>query len=151
MEVSKCWKIVVFQEVSLKMKNCKTFHEAQTASCLKGIIQSPRNPQPTLYQIKPHYIIEIKIFLRRYAEIYIHYLLLRYFKNAAFMSVKKWCSANVFSDTKQKHVCLKMCKVRKVLTVLREYIIFNVKWVGIRKMSEIFWAKLYCKMSDIIC
>ena len=31
-----------------------------------------------------------------------------------FFGVKKRCSPNVFSDTKQKLVCWKMCKVRKV-------------------------------------
>ena len=31
-----------------------------------------------------------------------------------FFGVKKWCSPNVFSDTKQKYVCWKICKVRKV-------------------------------------
>ena len=30
-----------------------------------------------------------------------------------FLGLKKWCSANVFSDTKQKHVCWKIFKVRK--------------------------------------
>ena len=42
-----------------------------------------------------------------------------------------------------------MCKSERFLTVLREHIIFNVKWVDIRKTSEVFWSKLYCKMSDI--
>ena len=23
------------------------------------------------------------------------------------------------------------------------------KWVEVRKMSEVFWVKLYCKMSDV--
>ena len=31
-----------------------------------------------------------------------------------FLSVKKWCSANAFPDTKQKHVYWKICKVRKI-------------------------------------
>ena len=30
-----------------------------------------------------------------------------------FLDVKKCCSVNVFSDTKQKDVCWKICKVRK--------------------------------------
>ena len=34
------------------------------------------------------------------------------------------------------------------LAVFWEHIIFNFKRVEIRKMSEVFWAKLYCKMSD---
>ena len=29
------------------------------------------------------------------------------------LGVKKGCSANIFSDTKQKHVYWKICKVRK--------------------------------------
>ena len=41
MEVSKCWKIAEFQKISIKMKNCKIFYEAQTASrnCLVSEIQ----------------------------------------------------------------------------------------------------------------
>ena len=39
MEVSKCWKIVEFLKFSFKIKKCKTFYEAQTASRLKEIIQ----------------------------------------------------------------------------------------------------------------
>ena len=43
MEVSKCLKIVEFSKISSKMKYCKTFYEAQTASHLKEIIQPPLN------------------------------------------------------------------------------------------------------------
>ena len=47
-EGSKCWQIVGFQKISIKIKNCKTFYEAQTASCFKEIIQPPptSNPPP---------------------------------------------------------------------------------------------------------
>ena len=34
-------KKVEFPESSIKMKNCKTVYEAQTASCFKEIIQAP--------------------------------------------------------------------------------------------------------------
>ena len=67
------------------------------------------------------------------------------------MGVKKWCSANVFSDTRQKYVCRKIFKSERLLAVLRDRIIFSVKWVEVRKTSKVFWAKLYCKMSDIFC
>ena len=43
-EVSKNWKIVKFRKISIKMKNCKTFYETQTASRLKEIIQPPPIP-----------------------------------------------------------------------------------------------------------
>ena len=39
MEVSKCYKIVVFSEISIKMKKTKTFYEVKTVSLLKKIIQ----------------------------------------------------------------------------------------------------------------
>ena len=47
MEVSKCWKIVEFSKISVKMKNCKTFYKTQTASRLQEIIQSSPNPSPS--------------------------------------------------------------------------------------------------------
>ena len=45
-EVSKCRKIDEFPKISIKIKNCKTFYEAQTSSCLKKIIHPPRTPIP---------------------------------------------------------------------------------------------------------
>ena len=35
--------------------------------------------------------------------------------------------------------------------MLRERIILNVKWAEVGKTSEVFWAKLYCKMCDLFC
>ena len=76
LEVSKCWKVVEFPKISIKMKNCKTFYKA--ASHLKGIIQPPPSPFP------PDKILQClwdKNFLRRYKEIYRH-LLSKGFTNA---------------------------------------------------------------------
>ena len=42
----------------------------------------------------------------------------------------------------------KFVKSKRVLAVLREQFVVNVKLVEIREMSEVFWEKLYCKMSD---
>ena len=39
MDVSKRWKMVEFPKISIKMKNFKTFYEAQTAKRLKEIFQ----------------------------------------------------------------------------------------------------------------
>ena len=43
MEVLKCYKIVVFPEISIKMKKIKTFYKVKTVSSLKKIIR----PHPT--------------------------------------------------------------------------------------------------------
>ena len=90
MEVSKCWKIVEFTKISIKMKNCKTFYEAQKTSRVNEIIQLPSNPPPSDKILLP-------LFLRRYTEINGH-LLSKCFKNAVLGVKKRW-SANVFSDT----------------------------------------------------
>ena len=39
------------------------------------------------------------------------------------------------------------------LVVFQEHLIFNVKWIELHKMSEVFWAKLYCKvtLNDSFC
>ena len=39
MEVLKCYKIVVFPEISIKMKKIKTFYKVKTVSSLKKIIR----------------------------------------------------------------------------------------------------------------
>ena len=36
------------------------------------------------------------------------------------------------------------------LAASREYILYNVEKVKVRKMSEIPRSKLYCKMSDLV-
>ena len=101
-----------FQKVSIKMKNCKTFYEPQRVSCLEEIIQPPSNLQPITHQIKSYHVFGTKFSygdIQKYTDIC--------FQSATrmqFFGVKKWCSPNVFSDTKQKHVCWKICKVRKV-------------------------------------
>ena len=43
----------------------------------------------------------------------------------------------------------KFVKSERFLSVLRQHIIFNVKRVEVHKMSEVFLAKLYCKMRDL--
>ena len=121
------------------MKNCKAFCEVQTASRLKEIIQP--------HQIRPFCVFGIKIFLGRYTKIYRHSLSSA--SRMHFLGVKKWCSANVFSDIKLKYACWKICKMWKVFGSVSGAFIFTVKWVEVRKMSEDFCAKLYCKMGGL--
>ena len=53
----------------------------------------------------------------------------------------------------------KFVKWERFLAVLREHIIFNVKWVEVRKKSEAFRSKLYVNffasdlyvMCDLFC
>ena len=133
MEVLKSWEIVEFLKISIKIRNCKIFYlnrSKQRATLGKSFCVNPNDPPLD------------KVLLR---EIYRHFL------SNISLSVKKWCSANVFSNIKQKHVCWKNFKSERLLAVLQERVILNAKWIEVRKMSEVFWAKLYCKMSDLFC
>ena len=43
-DVSKCWKMVEFPKILMKMKNCKTFYKGQTASRVQEIIKPLPHP-----------------------------------------------------------------------------------------------------------
>ena len=43
----------------------------------------------------------------------------------------------------------KLVRSERVFAVLLEQFVVNVKLIEIGKMSGVFWAKLYCKMSDL--
>ena len=127
------------------MKNCKTFYETQTASCLKEIIQPPPTP------ITPDKILLHlwnKSFLR---EIYRN---IQTFAFKVLQESSSWASGNgavqmIFLTPNRNIFAGKFVNWESFLAVFWEHVIFNFKRVEIRKMSEVFWAKLYCKMSDL--
>ena len=55
----------------------------------------------------------------------------------------------LFSDTSYNYVCWKICKGSRFLTVLREYIFYNVERVEIHKINEAFCIKLEFKANDL--
>ena len=84
------------------MKNCQTLYEAQTASHFKEVIQPPPpNPPPsdkTLLRLwNNNFLTEIYRNIKTCA--------IKVLQECGVLDVKKWCSANVFSGTKQKNVC----------------------------------------------
>ena len=98
------------------MKNCKTFCETQTVNPLKEIIQPPPTPIPP-----------DKILLRLWNKNFLRELCrsMQTFAFKVLQECSSWASRNgadVFSDTKQTHVCWKICNVRKVFgSVLGAY------------------------------
>ena len=129
MEVSKCWKIVEFPKISIKMKNFKTFSMSQTASRLEEIIQSPPN----------------KSFLRLWSK----NILTEIYRNIptfAFQVLREcspWTPRNSVVQknfkTNQKHFFAG--KFLKVFGCVAGVYFYNVERVEVRKMSEVFWAK----------
>ena len=126
MKVLKYWKIVEFQKISIKVKNCKTFYETQTASPLKEIIQPPPTPHTTVENLarslKQNFLREI-------------YRNIQTFDFTVFQESSSWASGNdavqmFFSDTKQKHVCSKICRLRKFFSCVlgAYYFQFQKSW-----------------------
>ena len=129
------------------MENCKTFCKAQTASCLKIFIQSPPIPplpDETLVRLGNNF------FIRRYIEIYRH-LLSKCFKNAVLGRQEIVVLQIFFLASHRNMFAGKFIKSERFLAVFREHIIFKVKWVKVCKMSEVFLAKLCCKLRDLFC
>ena len=118
--------MVEFPKFSIKMKNCKTFCEAQTASRFKKIIQPPPTHNPTLPQIKSSCISGTKVFFRRYAEIYRH-LLSKCFQNAVLRRQEMVQCKRYFWHQTEPIFARKLVKSDRVLAVLREHTVFNVK------------------------
>ena len=92
------------------MKNCKTFYETQTASNLQEMIHSSPRSLPSdkilLHLWNKHFLTEIYRNIQTFA--------FKVLQECSSWGVKKWYSANVFSDTKQKHFCWKIFEDRKV-------------------------------------
>ena len=133
MEVSNCWKKVEFPKKS------------QLKSKIVNILQDP-NSKPPQWNYLP---LWNKTFLK---ELY------RNIQTFAFKVLREcsfWASRNAavqmfFLTPNRKMFARKFIKSERLLAVLREQIIFNVKWVEVPKISEVVWAKLYCKMSDLL-
>ena len=136
-EVSKCWKIAECCKVSIKMKNRKIFARPKKRAALRKLLSLPH---PTSHQTDA-------TLLRLWNKNYRH-LLSRCFKNVVLGRQEMVQCKYVFWH--QTETCL-LENLKRFLGVLREHVIFNAKEAEVRKMSEVFWAKLYCKMCDIFC
>ena len=127
-------KFQCFNAINGNIEMLQNSYEVQTVNHLKEIIQP-----------YPFHILSDKISLHLWNKNFLREI----YRNIQVSAFKKWCCANNIFGTKQKHVCSKTCEVRNIFVAFREHIIFNVKSVEVRNMTEVFWAKLYCKMSDL--
>ena len=119
---------------SIKMKNCKGLYEVQTASRLKEIFQPPpTNPSPDKILLclwNKNFITEI-------------YRNTQAFTFKVFQECGSWASRNdtvqiLFLAPNKNMFTGKFVKSERVLAVLQEQFLVNVKFVEIRKMSEVF-------------
>ena len=142
MEVSKYWKIVEFPKISIKIKNVKYFKRPKQRSALSKLF-SLSHALPLPPSLPNHKNI--------YTEIYRH-LLPKCFKNVVLGCQKMVrCKCFFWQQTKKMFAGKFVKWVWFLLEhiIFKEHITLNVKRVEVRKMSEVFWAKLYCKRSDL--
>ena len=140
--VWKCWKIFKFSKISIKMKKFKTFYQGQTGSCLKEIIKPP--PDRSFLRLwNKHFLTDIYISKTTFAFQVVREWSSRTSRNDAVQTFFLTSARNMFAGTFIKWV--------RFFAVLREYIFYNVERAEVRKMSEVFWAKRYSKMSNLFC
>ena len=130
--------------VPLKSKSSGKFQRFNT----NDEIIEPSTPSPPTPSDKILLRLWNKNFLRK---IYIN---IQTFAFKVLQECSSWVSGRdavqmFFLITNRKVFAGKFVKCEKFLVVYWQIIIFNVKWVEVRKMSEGFWAKLYFKMSGL--
>ena len=106
MQVSKCWEIVEFPKISIKMKNCKTSYKVHTASLLRKLFSLvPTHP--------PSDIILLRLWNKNFlTEIYRN---MQTFAFKVLQECSSWASRNgaVQILHHKKHVCWNIFKVRR--------------------------------------
>ena len=125
-EVTKCWKIIEFTKISIKMKNCKTFYEAQTASHLQEIIHPPRSPVPPGKSLLRFWNKNV------HTEIYknIQTFALKVLRECISCASRNGTVQMFFFFWHQPDVCRNICEVRKVFGCVAEAYFFQcrVSW-----------------------
>ena len=124
------------------MKKCKTFMRFKQRPVLRKLFSllSIHSPSDKILL----YLWNKNVITRIYWNIYGHFLS-KYFKNAVIGRPETVPCKCFFGH--QAATSLQFAKSERFLIVLPEHIMFNIKWVEICKMSEVFWAKIYCKTS----
>ena len=136
-----------FQKLQLKRNIVKHFARAKQRRTLW-----------ILFSLPPSYPSREKTLLRLWIKNFVKeiYRNIQRFAFKVLQECSSWASRNgavqiSFLTPNRNMFIGKFVKLERFLAVLREHIIFNVKWVVVRKMSQIFRAKLYCKMCSLFC
>ena len=124
-----------FEKFHLKSKIVKHFTRPKQRAALRKLFSLHQSP------LKQNFLREI-------------YRNIQTFAFKVLQESSSWASGNgavqMFFLTPNRNMFAgKFVNWESFLAVFWEHIIFNFKRVEIRKMSEVFWAKLYCKMSDL--
>ena len=134
------------------MENFITFSVVQTVIRLKEIIQPQPPPHPPPDKIK----FDVLLWNNFFTEIYrnIQTFALKVLQECISSASRNGTALfpKIFFLTPNRNMLAgKFVNWKRFLAMLREHIIFSVTEieVEVHKVNEIFWVKLYCKMSDL--
>ena len=131
---SKCWKIVAFP----KWKIVKHFTRPKQQAALKKLFSLPPSQPLLTHQVKSYFFFGIKFFLPRYTE---QPFAFKVIQECISWASRKGAVQIFFLKLSKNMFAGKFVKSEGFLAMLREPIIFNIKWVEVRKMSEVFLSK----------
>ena len=134
----------IFKKLQLKWKIVKHFMRPKMRLAFRKLFSLPPN--------HPHQKKCFYVFGKKFS--YRHIQKVQTFAFKVFQKCSSCASRNgavqMFSLTPSINKSAgKFWKSERSLAVLQEHIIFSVKWVEVRKISQVFRAKLYCVMSDL--
>ena len=145
MKVLKYWKMWNFEKFQLKWKLVKHFTRTKQRATFLKLLSLPQLP------ISPD-----KILLRLWNKTFLReiYRNIQTFAFKVLQESSSWASGNgavqmIFLTPNRNLFAGNFVKWESFLAVFWEHVIFNFKRVEICKISEVFWAKLYFKMSDL--
>ena len=124
-----------FEKFHLKSKIVKHFTRPKQRAALRKLFSLHQSP------LKQNFLREI-------------YRNIQTFAFKVLQESSSWASGNgavqmIFLTPNRNIFAGKFVNWESFLAVFWEHVIFDFKRVEIREMSEAFWVKLYCKMSDI--
>ena len=133
MEVSKCWKNDEFPKIAIKTKIVKHFLRTKQRAALRKLFSFPSTHSPPdkilLHLWNKNFLMKI-------------YRNVQTFAFKVLQECSSWASRNnavqLFFLTNNRNTFAGKFKGQRFLVVLRENIIFNVKWVEACKMSEVW-------------
>ena len=134
-----------FEKFQLKWKIVKHFTRPKQRAALRKLFslhQSPIPPDKILLNIwNKNFLTEI-------------YRNIQTFAFKVLQEGSSWLSGNgavqiIFLTPNRNIFTGKFVNWGSFLAKFWEHVTFSFKRIGIRQMSEVFWAKLYCKMSDL--
>ena len=142
MEMSKCWKTLGFPKILIKMKISKHFTRSRQRAALRKLFISPPDKGfPHLWN--KNFLTHIYWNIQTFA--------LQVLWECSSWAFRKGAVEMFFLTHTRSIFARKSSDWGRFLAIFQEYIFKNIEWVEVHKMSEVFWAKLYCKISDLFC